>query len=126
MKSNMQTIRLPACEVTKDNDGILICTPSESHNISGEEASEILDALESINNKQAAPVLVDHTISHSLSFEAMQTLSKAKLATVVAFLVTTAINQKTIEYFIEAGKPTYPIQSFTDRDQAMEWLSSYL
>ena len=121
----METIQLHACKVALDDNGIVICTPSESQDITGDDASEIINALGTLSKKLTIPVLVDHTVSHSLSYDAMRVLSEGKFTSVVAFLCKTPINMKTVKYFIETGRPNYPVESFTDRNSAIEWLSTY-
>jgi len=121
----METISLPACEVAIDNNGIIICTPADSHNITGEDAIRIIEAQCQLTNQQISPVLVDHTVPHSLTYEAMQIFSEGRYTSAVAFLFSTALNRKTIEYFVETGKPRYPVELFSEREVAINWLLEY-
>ena len=99
---------------------------------SGDEITvdQMVEAVKSIDSiaKKPAPLLVDATLPHSVSFEALFEMSKAKNVKVVAIVAPNRSSQ-TSATFIEdfqnnIGKSPYTFKVFSNSTTAKKWLKS--
>jgi hypothetical protein len=93
---------------------------------------QMVDTVKSIDITagKPSPLLVDATLSHSVSFEALIEMAKAVHVTAVAIYApseTAKIAAEYIELFQKnIGKAPYPFKIFPDAVPATEWLRGFL
>lgn len=116
-------------ELSKTADGIVVlkitCTGDE---ITMPRMAEAVTAIDSLAAKPA-PLLIDATLSHSISFDALFEMAKATKVAAVAIYAPSEISQRAAEY-VETfhrtiKKAPYPFKIFSNPEAAKEWLIAF-
>lgn len=120
-----------ACSIgnlTKSEDEIVTLTITcINEEITVEQMVEAVRSIDSIAERPS-PLLVDATLPHSVSFEALYEMSKAKNVKAVAIFAPNR-SSKTSAALIQdfqnkVGKPPYTFRIFSDPASAKRWLKS--
>ena len=116
-------------DLEKSEDNIVTLTITCGDEIS---ANEMIEAVRSIDlfAKRPSPLMVDATLPHSVSFEALFEMSKAKNVKAVAIIAPNKSSQTSAKFIEDfqttIGKPLYDFKVFPNSASAKKWLESYI
>lgn len=121
----MDRIDLSSGIIKKRHDDVITFSPTPNHDISESDANAIIHAIEKLTPDKLAKLIVDNTIPHSLSYEAIQILAQTTATKAIAFLFSNSLNARAVDFFETVGKPGYPIEKFSDLSKAITWLLNH-
>lgn len=80
-------------------------------------------------NGTAYPTYIDVTQVKSINKEAREYFASEngyKLITAASLLVNSSVGKFLGNFFLKINKPPVPVKIFTDKEQALEWLSRFV
>lgn len=93
------------------------------------DAHEQIEAIKSINDGLKRPFLADARKLKKVEKEAREFYASAATGDVceaVAIMAETRVSKVLINFFMKINKPAYPMRMFTDEEEAIEWLKTFL
>jgi len=109
-------------------DGILFFVYEPNINIDLKAAEKIVSDRLKLQNEKAYPVFCDTRGIRDVNKEARDYLAKegSTSAIAVAFLVDFQVNKAIAQFYVKTNKPLVPTEVFTNKDEAMDFLKSFL
>ncbi len=99
-------------------DGILQLEITLSDDLGAETMLEFFDVTKTMIDKKC-PLLVKHLISHSLSSEAQQKISKREEFSAVAIYAATSTFFTVDSLLCKTTKTSFPMKAFNNEDEAI-------
>ena len=115
-------------ELITIENGIVLCDVKQGVNMTLEEGKENIKAILEITEGKRSPVLVDITKSKGITKECRQYYSSEEVANVqsaVAMIVDSAFTKMIANFFIGLNKTLFPLKMFTNKEEAISWLSEF-
>lgn len=94
-----------------------------------QDAKENVAAVKTLAGNKRVPVLVDITGSRGITKEARDYFSSNEvneIQSACALVVGTLLARLIGSFFLGLNKTKFPVQLFTDKDDAEEWLKTFL
>ena len=128
MNTSINTIDLKHSVIILRDDGIIELHANDHHVYTIEDVKENVRAFGELTGNKKAPVLIIGGSFSSLddkTREFMATEESLKYSTAEAFLITSLAQKILINFYIKFNKPLVPTRVFTDKEEAIEWLTRY-
>ena len=109
-------------------DGILFFLYKPHTIVDLKTAEKIVADRLKLQDEKSYPVFCDTRGIKDVNKEARDYLAKegSILATAVGFLVDFPVNEAIAQFYVKTNKPLVPTEVFTNKDEAMDFLKSFL
>ncbi len=128
MNTSINTIDLKHSVIFLRGDGIIELRANDHHIYQIDDVKENVKAFGELTGNKKAPVLIIGGSFSSLddqTREFMATEESLKYSKAEAFLITSLAQKILINFYIKFNKPLVPTRVFTDKEEAIEWLTRY-
>ena len=128
---SIQRIETQAAVLALRTDGIIRLTPHTSQApISLDDARSLLAAIAELGDGERMPTLLDlrNYTGHRTNAEVRKHIAGEngrEVFKAIAQLVNTVFSRYVGNFFIKVNRPVYPIQLFTDEEDAIAWLLTF-
>jgi hypothetical protein len=125
----MRKIVLNHSTLVLRSDGILELYTNDDHEYTITCVKENVLAFGELTGKQKAPVLIIGGAFTSVTKEAREFMASDEsliYSKAEAFLVKSLPQKMLVNFYIKFNKPLVPTQSFTVKEKAIEWLTTFL
>lgn len=115
--------------IDKDSSGIITCTVIKNVYMNLEDGKENVEVFRKIGNGKLIPVLVDIRNSSGITKECRHYYASNESAMVmsaVALIVDSPLSRLIGNFMIGINKTVFPTKLFTDKNEAIKWLKSFL
>lgn len=125
----MQQIYLQHSLIIYREDGILELQANDDHVYGIEDVKENVTAFGQLTGNKKVPVLIIGGSFSSLAPETrnfMASEESLKYSKAEAFLITSLAQKLLINFYIKFDKPLVPTRVFTKKEEAINWLKTFL
>lgn len=125
----MRKILLNHSTIILRADGILELYTHDDHEYTIACVKENVSAFGELTGKQKVPVLIIGGAFTSVTKEAREFMASNEsliYSKAEAFLVKSLSQKMLVNFYIKFNKPLVPTQSFTVKEKAIEWLTTFL
>lgn len=112
---------LSAVDVIHYENGMVELIGKNGLNVSAQQAQEMFDFIDKLSPRPEV-ALTNRKNHYSFSFEAIQVIQKYKGVKALAILVYSRMSYIAAQF---ARSKNFKIKVFMDRDEALEWLSTF-
>ena len=108
-----------------DDDGIIHVKGKEGSDVTSKDF-ELLENWLTKFNLEKQIIFADRTQSYSHTFDAQKMLMQNKNITALAMYVTTPVKLELAELAKDVYLKNFPVKVFTDKNEALTWLKTFL
>jgi hypothetical protein len=122
-------IEIRSQRIWLDDDGIIHAELRAHVDVGLEDAREAIRSIGTICGERRKPVLVDIRDIKSMSRDARVYFAgeeTAKFESAVALLLKSPLTRAIGNFFLGLNKTLFPTRLFTDEEEALSWLRSFL
>jgi hypothetical protein len=121
----MKIIETATARIWLRQDGIAQVNIKNGVKISPQAANKLLKAVQDVIPGKC-PLIVDATLSHSITIKAKVVLFKARNINALAIVASTWLARATAKNLLKSNYPLCPAKVFKYEKEAVEWLKQYV
>lgn len=125
--TELNKVNLPFGSIAYTKEGIVVIDFNDDIELQIEDTETIANAVISLTGKKLSPTLILTGERNSITPEARDhELKKFNLSLADAIVVTSLPTRIMTMFFIKFNPPNHPYKIFGDKEQAIQWLHSFV